>query len=65
MSTEKIIELVLNLIDRAIEWGAEQIGESTDTVRERVLRELAGPSDDPTDTIAGEIDAALPDGSDR
>jgi len=56
----KILAVALPAINALIEWAASQIGESTDTVRARVLAELAKPEADGTDTEADAIDEAWP-----
>lgn len=61
----KALAVALPAINALIEWAAEQIGESTDTVRKRVLSELAKPGADPTDTEAKAIDDTWPGESDR
>jgi len=61
----KTLAVALPAINALIEWAADQIGESTDTVRARVLAELAKPEVDGTDAEAAAIDKTWPVGSGR
>lgn len=68
MANDSPIAVVAGIIGQLITFVANQLGEPVADVRKRVLAQIAADAADPTDetdAAAAEIDAALPESSER